>query len=98
MSSRQITRNIALTPHFDQFVQDKVESGRYQSASEVVRDGLRLLEEHDRMRTGAVEKLQKDIEVGFQQSEHGEMLDGEAVFDEIRAMSRQRRKATKARK
>jgi antitoxin ParD1/3/4 len=38
------TRNINLTDHFDQFVADEIEAGRYRNASEVLRAGLRLLE------------------------------------------------------
>jgi antitoxin ParD1/3/4 len=44
--------NVSLTPELDKFVAGKVESGRYNSASEVVREALRLLEEHDRARAG----------------------------------------------
>jgi antitoxin ParD1/3/4 len=39
------TRNINLTDHFDQFVQDQITVGRYKNASEVLRAGLRLLEQ-----------------------------------------------------
>jgi antitoxin ParD1/3/4 len=92
MATKQITRNIALTPHLEQFVQAKVKSGRYQSASEVVREGLRLLEERD------VERIRQEIEVGWQQSERGEVVDGPSVFAEIRAMSKARRAAAKARR
>ena len=37
--------NVNLGPHFDRFVQEKLTEGRYQNASEVVRAGLRLLED-----------------------------------------------------
>ncbi|MGB8261194.1 MAG: type II toxin-antitoxin system ParD family antitoxin, partial [Terracidiphilus sp.] len=43
--------NVSLTPELDRFVAGKVASGRYTSASEVVREALRLLEEHDRARS-----------------------------------------------
>lgn len=43
--------NVSLTAELEKFVSAKVESGRYNSASEVVREALRLLEEHDRTRT-----------------------------------------------
>ena len=43
--------NVSLTPELERFVQEKVRSGRYTSASEVVREALRLLEEHERVRT-----------------------------------------------
>ncbi len=42
--------NVSLTVELEQFVSAKVESGRYTSASEVVREALRLLEEQDRAR------------------------------------------------
>ena len=43
--SRRISQSISLTPELDRFVQAQVASGRYQAASEVIRDGLRLLQE-----------------------------------------------------
>lgn len=50
MSERQ-SRNVSLAPEQDRFVREMVEGGRYRSASEVVREGLRLLElqEHRRL-------------------------------------------------
>ena len=45
--------NVSLTPELERFVQEKVHSGRYTSASEVVREALRLLEEHEKVRAGA---------------------------------------------
>jgi antitoxin ParD1/3/4 len=42
------TRNINLTEHLDRFVETRVTSGRYGNASEVVREGLRLLEQHEK--------------------------------------------------
>lgn len=42
---RRISQSISLTPELDRFIQALVASGRYQTASEVVRDGLRLLQE-----------------------------------------------------
>jgi antitoxin ParD1/3/4 len=94
MATKQITRNIALTRHFDQFVQTKVESGRYQSASEVVREALRLLEE----REYSVAKIRQDIELGWQQSERGEVVDGPSVFAEIRKLSKARRQAVSSKR
>ena len=91
MATKQITRNIALTPHFDRFVQSKVESGRYQSASEVVRDALRLLEERESRQTHSLATMRREIETGWQQSERGEVVDGPSVFAEIRNMSKSRR-------
>jgi antitoxin ParD1/3/4 len=43
--------NVSLTAELEKFVSAKVDSGRYSSASEVVREALRLLEEHDQERS-----------------------------------------------
>jgi len=42
--------NVSLTPELERLVTRKVESGLYQSASEVIREGLRLLDDQDRLR------------------------------------------------
>jgi len=47
--------NVSLTPELEEFIAVKVESGRYTSASEVVREALRLLEEHDRAKLTTVD-------------------------------------------
>ncbi|HZK82820.1 MAG TPA: type II toxin-antitoxin system ParD family antitoxin [Humisphaera sp.] len=93
MATKQVTRNIALTPRLDRFVETTVRSGRYQSASEVVREGLRLLEEREQHRIGALARLREEIETGWQQSARGEVIDGPSVFAEIRRISKARRKA-----
>lgn len=87
MASKQKTRNIALTPHLDEYVQKKIDSGRYQSASEVVRESLRLMEEEEEDRQKGLEELREKIRVGYEQAMRGETVDGETVFAEIRAMS-----------
>jgi antitoxin ParD1/3/4 len=95
MSAKQVTRNIALTPHFDRLLQKKLASGRYQSVSEVVREGLRLLEQRDHERARAVADIREAIEVGWRQAENGELIDGEEVFREIRQLSKARRSRAK---
>jgi antitoxin ParD1/3/4 len=85
--------NVSLTPELEKFVQTRVASGRYQTASEVVREGLRLLEEREHERELAVRALRAKIGRGMQQADRGEFLDGEAVFEEIRQLSRRRRKS-----
>jgi antitoxin ParD1/3/4 len=51
--------------HFDGFVKDMVDSGRYASASEVVRDGLRLLEEREQLRSAKLAALRSEISTGL---------------------------------
>jgi antitoxin ParD1/3/4 len=77
--------NVSLTPELEQFVADKVKSGRYTSASEVVREALRLLEEREELRSLQKQELQKKIAEGLDQLARGEGLPGEAVFAELDA-------------
>lgn len=53
--------NVSLTPELEEFVNTKVDSGRYNSASEVVREALRLLEEHDHARASRLEAFNHEI-------------------------------------
>ncbi|MEO0332714.1 MAG: type II toxin-antitoxin system ParD family antitoxin [Bacteroidota bacterium] len=57
--------NVSLTPDLEQYVQNKVSSGRYQSSSEVVREALRLLEERDQERQHRLEILRAEIQEGL---------------------------------
>ena len=75
--------NISLTPELEEFVASRVGSGRYQSASEVVRQGLRLLQDQEITRQAHLEGLRHQIQVGLDQADRGELLDGEAVFEEL---------------
>jgi antitoxin ParD1/3/4 len=60
-----MTLNVSLTPHLEDFVRQTVTSGRYQSASEVVRTALRLLEELERERQAKLEWLRQEIHKGL---------------------------------
>ena len=75
--------NISLTPELESFVDSRVASGRYQSASEVVRAGLRLLEQDEQEREAALTEVRQKIQLGLDQIRRGEVFDGEAVFDEL---------------
>ena len=81
------TLNISLTPTLQRFVSARVGSGRYLSASEVVREGLRLLEQQERMRKAALADLRGKVAVGLRQAKRGELLDGEQVFAELEERS-----------
>ena len=90
--------NISLTTELDSFVQEKVESGLYHSASEVIRAGLRLLKEQDALREVRLEQLRKDINLGIEQIERGDYTDHAddelpALADTIKAEGRRRRAA-----
>src|SRR4029453_15431959 len=54
--------NVSLTPALERFVQEKVHSGRYTSASEVIREALRLLEEHEKVRAAQLIDFQGEMD------------------------------------
>ena len=57
--------NVNLTPHLEDMVRQKVNSGLYTSASEVVREALRLMDEQDSLRAAKLEQLRQDIRAGL---------------------------------
>ena len=64
-----MTMNVNLTPQLEEMVRQKVASGLYTSASEVVREALRLMEEQDRLRAAKLEQLRQDIRDGLDSGE-----------------------------
>ena len=80
------TRNVNLTEHFDRFIEAGVNSGRYGNASEVVREGLRLLEQRQREEKAKLKWLRAAAKVGFDQLDRGEYVtlrSGEEIDDLI---------------
>jgi antitoxin ParD1/3/4 len=57
--------NVSLTPELEKIISRKVKSGMYNSASEVVREALRLLEEQDRLRAVKLDALRREVQEGF---------------------------------
>ena len=72
--------NVHLTPELEQLVQTKVQSGRYNSASEVVREALRLMEQKDEVRNIQLQELRKRMDKGLAQAERGEGVDGKTFM------------------
>lgn len=62
--------NVSLTPQIEAMIQQRVESGRYRNASDVVREALLLLEEREKL-----EHLRSLLEVGLEQSRRGETVE-----------------------
>src|SRR6266849_3734168 len=87
------TVNISLTPKLGAFLQSRVKSGRYQTTSEVVREALRLLERQEKEREEGFQQLKAKLERGAAQAKHGELIDGDEVFDELRDLIEERRRA-----
>jgi len=74
--------SVALGPHFETFVRDQVQSGRFNNASEVVRAGLRLLEDDEQRKQLALEALRAEIVAG-RNSGKGKLA--AEVFDRLEA-------------
>jgi antitoxin ParD1/3/4 len=71
-------RNVSLTPRLARFVDENVETGRFQNASEVVREGLRLLEQRQAEDALKLAALRVAIEVGRDDIRHGRVIEIEA--------------------
>ncbi len=84
--------NVSLTPELDKFVVGKVESGRYNSASEVVREALRLLEEHDRARSAQLAAFNQEIGARLASLDRGECVKPQAARRRLEQKSRERRR------
>jgi len=80
MSRANVT--ISLTPELKHFVEAKVSAGGYQSTSEVIREGLRLLRNKDEDEQ-ARRKIRDDIEIGWQQAQNGMLVDPEEAYRRI---------------
>lgn len=78
--------NVSLTPELENFVKQKVTAGMYNSASEVMREALRLLEERDSLREMKLQVLRRDIHEGISELDqgYGSPLD----LDKIKAKAR----------
>jgi antitoxin ParD1/3/4 len=74
--------SVALGSHFETFIRDQVQSGRFNNISEVVRAGLRLLEEHEQRKHYELESLRAEIAAG---SASGPSRPAEEVFDRLEA-------------
>jgi len=92
--AQRTTINISLTPEFEKFVEAEVASGRYKSASEVFREGLRLLQDREEKRKVALQEVRKKVRQGLEALERGDAFDGEEVLREILGESRRRREAS----
>jgi antitoxin ParD1/3/4 len=84
--------NVSLTPELEKLVSTKVESGRYNSASEVVREALRLLEERDLSRAAQLAEFNAELGRRLAALDRGETADPTEVRARLRRKSQQRRK------
>ncbi len=81
------TMNVNLSRDLYLFVKAAVQSGRYTSASEVVREALR------ERRDSALREIERKIEESLESARRGDLLDGDAVIGELRELAKRRRAA-----
>lgn len=74
--------SVALGTHFEGFIREQVQTGRFNNVSEVVRAGLRLLEESEQRRLLELEALRSEIAAG---RTSGKAKPADAVFDRLEA-------------
>jgi len=72
--------NVHLTPELERLVQKKVRSGRYNSASEVVREALRLMEHRDELRTMQLRQFRNRVDQGLAEAGRNDGVDGETFM------------------
>ncbi len=89
--------NVSLTPELEELVDEKVQSGMYHTASEVVRDALRLLKERDELKERRMEQLRNDIAVGLKDLEAGRSKPFDRrTLESVKTKARARLAASKA--
>lgn len=76
--------NVSLTPQLERYVQEKVQSGRYNSASEVVREALRLMEDHERIRAEQLREFRTELDRRLMEADRGEGVDGDTFMQGLR--------------
>jgi antitoxin ParD1/3/4 len=91
--------NVSLTPELELYVNGKVQSGMYHTASEVIREGLRLLKEREELHQQKLTDLRREIQIGIDQADQGHVSPfNEATLDEVKTRGRERLEAKKASK
>ncbi len=75
------TRNVVLTEHQQDLIETLVESGRYQNASEVLREGLRLVEAQEQEAVARLQALRAAVQVGLDDIDAGRYT--ELAADEL---------------
>jgi antitoxin ParD1/3/4 len=76
--------NISLTPELERMVDERVKTGRYASASEVIREGLRLLEEQEQFKLQRLAAVRQKIDRGLEQLDKGQGIPGSEARAQLR--------------
>lgn len=77
--------NISLTPELEKYVNAKVSSGMYTSASEVIRESLRLLHTYEDRQSQRMQELNEAIDIGLIQLRKGHKISAKESYDNLKA-------------
>ncbi|HYW09711.1 MAG TPA: type II toxin-antitoxin system ParD family antitoxin [Longimicrobium sp.] len=75
--------NVSLTPELDRYVEEKVKSGRYRSASEVLRESLRAMQQAEEEREARLVALRREVGRGVDELDRGLGVNGEQAFARV---------------
>ena len=89
-----MSMNVSLPPELEARVRQRVESGMYGSASEVIREALRLFEAYEQVKTAKLDSLRQDIAAGLNDAKNGRVK--EVDFTKLKQQGRQRLKTREA--
>jgi antitoxin ParD1/3/4 len=90
--------NVSLTDELEALVQRKVDSGLYTSASEVIREGLRLLEQQDQLKEVERDALREGIQRGIAAAKAGKLVDGPEAVARVRKRAAGKRSQARAKR
>ena len=96
--------NVSLTPELEKYIQKQVSSQRYQTASEVVRQAIRMMQQTEVYDQARLEALRQDVQIGLDDIERGDYIeirnekDQQALFDRITREGRARLAAKQKRR
>jgi antitoxin ParD1/3/4 len=82
------TRNVVLTEHHEKVIERLVKSGRYENASDVMREGIRLIEQRENLEAARLAALQQASQQGFSDLEQGRFVDvsADGLDDFVRSL------------
>lgn len=86
---------IQLKPELEQFLQEKLASGVYQTLDEAINQGVELLKRQEEVYQGRFDELQQEIMIGVRASQRGEVIDGDVLFEQLKNKLESRRNQAK---
>ena len=77
--------NVSLTPELEKYVHDKVDGGMYTSASEVIRESLRIMHSYEDLQQKRIAELHDAITIGMKQLQSGQKIEGQISREKMKA-------------